>query len=206
MAPGTILPKDEEVLNIVERKIAAGEKVLIYTNWPRLDSQMRLQTLLTARGWNTIIMPAKVKPAKREQWVADRLSAGLQVLIANPTLVQTGLDLNAFIRTPEIRYNDVLIQEFPYKENTPESVGRWRPLIEELVKLTLAKYRTLDGLARAYPQWVPEETVLPFPRQALESAEHIIFHDNGICEMIPRAGSSKANIVPPTAADCGEEC
>ena len=43
-----------------------------------------------------------------------------------------------FIRTPEIRYNDVLIQEFPYKENTPESVGRWRPLIEELVKLTLA--------------------------------------------------------------------
>ena len=47
-----------------------------------------------------------------------------------------------FIRTPEIRYNDVLIQEFPYKENTPESVGRWRPLIEELVKLTLAKYRT----------------------------------------------------------------
>lgn len=104
------------------------------------------------------------------------------------------------------RYNDVLIQEFPYKENTPESVGRWRPLIEELVKLTLAKYRTLDGLARAYPQWVPEETVLPFPRQALESAEHIIFHDNGICEMIPRAGSSKANIVPPTAADCGEEC
>ena len=78
-----------------------------------------------------------------------------------------------FIRTPEIRYNDVLIQEFPYKENTPESVGRWRPLIEELVKLTLAKYRTLDGLARAYPQWVPEETVLPFPRQALESAEHM---------------------------------
>ena len=41
-------------------------------------------------------MPAKVKPVKREQWVADRLSAGLQVLIANPTLVQTGLDLNAF--------------------------------------------------------------------------------------------------------------
>ena len=102
-----------------------------------------------------------------------------------------------FIRTPEIRYNDVLIREFPYKENTPESVGRWRPLIEELVKLTLAKYRTLDGLARAYPQWVPEETVLPFPRQALESAEYIIFHDNGICEMIPRAGSSKANSGPP---------
>mgnify|MGYP000031319181 CR=1 FL=1 len=80
------------MLNIVERKIAAGEKVLIYTNWTRLDSQMRLQTLLTARGWNTIIMPAKVKPAKREQWVTRiRLSAGLQVLIANPTLCKRAL-------------------------------------------------------------------------------------------------------------------
>ena len=96
VAPGTILPKDEEVLNIVERKIAAGEKVLIYTNWTRLDTQQRLQKLLSGHGWNTVTMPAKVKPVKREQWVADRLSAGLQVLIANPTLVQTGLDLNAF--------------------------------------------------------------------------------------------------------------
>ena len=108
--------------------------------------------------------------------------------------------------TQDLPSKDVLIQAFRYNETSPEYVSRWRPLIEELVKLTLAKYRTLDGLARAYPQWVPEETVLPFPRQALESAEHIIFHDNGICEMIPRAGSSKANIVPPTAADCGEEC
>ena len=111
-----------------------------------------------------------------------------------------------FIRTPEIRYNDVLIREFSYKENTPESVGRWRPLIEELVKLTLTKYRALDGLARAYPQWVPEETVLPFPRQALERAEYIIFHGNGTCEVIPRAGSSKADSVPPAVTDCGEGC
>ena len=44
--PGTILPKDEEVLKLVERKIAAGEKVLIYTNWTRLDTQQRLQKLL----------------------------------------------------------------------------------------------------------------------------------------------------------------
>ncbi|CUP97215.1 Uncharacterised protein [uncultured Flavonifractor sp.] len=96
MTPDELRPKDEEVLKIVERKIAAGEKVLIYTNWTRLDTQTRLQSLLSQRGWNTIILPAKVKPANREQWVADRLSEGLQVLISNPTLVQTGLDLNAF--------------------------------------------------------------------------------------------------------------
>ena len=94
--PGAVLPKDEEILEIVGRKIVAGEKVLIYTNWTRLDTQARLLKLLTERGWSTSILPAKVKPAKREKWVADRLAGGLQVLIANPTLVQTGLDLNAF--------------------------------------------------------------------------------------------------------------
>ena len=94
--PGQVLPKDEEVLKICERKILSGEKVLIYTNWTRLDTQTRLQTLLCSHGWNATILPAKVKPAQREQWVADRLECGLQILIANPTLVQTGLDLNAF--------------------------------------------------------------------------------------------------------------
>lgn len=96
MNPDELRPKDAEVLRIAEAKIAAGERILIYTNWTRLDTQTRLQKLLSERGWNTTILPTKIKPARREEWVADRLSEGLQVLIANPTLVQTGLDLNAF--------------------------------------------------------------------------------------------------------------
>ena len=39
VSPDTLLPKDEKVLEIVERKINAGEKVLVYTNWTRLDTQ-----------------------------------------------------------------------------------------------------------------------------------------------------------------------
>lgn len=92
----TLLPKDEAVLDIVQRKIEAGGKVLIYTNWTRLDTQKKLLKLMTEAGYRTEILPAKVKPAAREKWVNDRLAAGLQVLIANPSLVETGLDLNAF--------------------------------------------------------------------------------------------------------------
>ena len=95
-APGTVLPKDKKVLEIVERKIAAGERVLIYTNWTRLDTQSRLHGLLLERGWRAAVLPAKVKPAQREAWVDARLGEGLQVLICNPSLVETGLDLNAF--------------------------------------------------------------------------------------------------------------
>lgn len=95
-APDAILPKDEKVLEIMERKITAGEKVLIYTNWTRLNTQSKLERLFSERGWRTAILPAKVKPDKREAWVDARLSEGVQVLICNPSLVETGLDLNAF--------------------------------------------------------------------------------------------------------------
>lgn len=96
MPPGAIMPKDQMVLKIAEEKIAAGGKVLIYTNWTRLDTPKRLLKLVTERGWNATILEAKVKPEAREDWVQDRLDHGLQVLIGNPSLVETGLDLNAF--------------------------------------------------------------------------------------------------------------
>ena len=54
------------MLEIVERKIAAGEKVLVYTNWTRLNTQSKLERLFLERGWRSTILPAKVKPDKRE--------------------------------------------------------------------------------------------------------------------------------------------
>jgi len=92
----TIQPKDEAVLEIVQRKIDAGERVLIYTNWTRLDTQQKLLKLLSEAGYRTEILPAKVKPENRERWVEDRVTKGVQVLITNPALVETGLDLIAF--------------------------------------------------------------------------------------------------------------
>lgn len=94
--PDTLLPKGKAVLEIVERKIAAGERVMIYTNWTRLDTQSKLQSQCLAHGWRTTVLPAKIKPDKREAWVDAQVSEGLQVLICNPSLVETGLDLNAF--------------------------------------------------------------------------------------------------------------
>ena len=52
--------------------------------------------LLTGAGYRTEIMSDKIRPRAREEWVQKRLSAGMQVLITNPSLVETGLDLNAF--------------------------------------------------------------------------------------------------------------
>lgn len=91
-----ILPKEEETMAIVRRKIAAGERVLIYTSWTRTDSQQKLLKLLREEGYRTDILTPRIETGKREEWVEKRVKAGLQVLITNPRCVETGLDLNAF--------------------------------------------------------------------------------------------------------------
>lgn len=91
-----ILPKEEETIAIVRRKIAAGERVLIYTSWTRTDSQRKLLKLLREEGYRSEILTPNVPTEKREEWVEKRVKSGLQVLITNPRVVETGLDLNAF--------------------------------------------------------------------------------------------------------------
>jgi superfamily II DNA or RNA helicase len=91
-----LMPKDTAVLEIVEKKAAAGENILIYTNWTRLDVKDRLLRRLTESGIRADVLSASVTPATREEWIAKRLENGLRVLIANPAIVETGLDLNAF--------------------------------------------------------------------------------------------------------------
>ncbi len=96
-------PKDDKIINLVERKIAAGENVIIYTAWTRLDSQDKLFKKLNEKGIPTAILKPSVETTKREAWVEKKLQSGIRVLITNPALVETGLDLNAF--TTLIFYN-----------------------------------------------------------------------------------------------------
>ena len=91
-----VLPKEEKALEIVKKKVAAGERVLLYTSWTRTDSQQKLVKLLRSEGYRTEVLTPQIPPDKRETWVEKQVNAGLQVLITNPRCVETGLDLNAF--------------------------------------------------------------------------------------------------------------
>ncbi len=99
----TMQPKDDKIIELIERKIAAGENVIIYTAWTRLDSQDKMFKALNDKGIPTAILKPHIEPIKREAWVEKKLQSGIRVLITNPALVETGLDLNAF--TTLIFYN-----------------------------------------------------------------------------------------------------
>lgn len=70
-------------------KIAAGERVMIYTSWTRTDTQRKLLGLLREEGIRTEILSTQIVPEKREDWLSKRLSAGTQVIITNPKCVET---------------------------------------------------------------------------------------------------------------------
>ena len=85
-------PNDKlnNVLELVGKKVAAGEKVIIYTAWVRLDTQPLLTDRLKEMGIKACILKQNVKAIKREDWVQKKLNEGMQVLITNPKLVETG--------------------------------------------------------------------------------------------------------------------
>ena len=95
--------KDRRILDLVERKIDNGGRVLIYTSWTRIDTQEKLTKLLTEQGYHVAVLTASVSPKKREAWVERQVENGINVLITNPSLVETGLDLNDF--TTLVFYN-----------------------------------------------------------------------------------------------------
>ena len=112
--------KDYSVLEVVKRKTQAGERVLIYTSWIRTDTQEKLYNLLTENGYRVSTLTAAIPPNKREEWVENQVENGIQVLITNPSLVETGLDLNYFTT---LYYYNIAYNLFTLRQSSRRS---WR--------------------------------------------------------------------------------
>ena len=112
--------KDYSVLDVVQNKTEAGGRVLIYTSWTRTDTQEKLYKLLTESGYRVSILTASVPPNKREEWVENQVKDGIQVLITNPSLVETGLDLNDFTT---LYYYNIAYNLFTLRQSSRRS---WR--------------------------------------------------------------------------------
>ena len=56
------------------------------------DVTRRLKQLLSIEGLQVEVLTTEVPPERREAWYEDRLGKGMQVCIAHPRLIMTGLD------------------------------------------------------------------------------------------------------------------
>ena len=91
-------PKEMELIDLVNREKARGRNVLVYvTHTDTRDITGRLKDILEREGNKVAVLKASTpKPSSREAWIENQVAQGTNVLICNPKLVQTGLDLIAF--------------------------------------------------------------------------------------------------------------
>lgn len=96
-----VYPKEDALLEIVERELAAGRNVAIFLRQTgERDIQPRLEKLIRERipAARPFILRASVAAEKRDALIRKQVASGTNVLICNPVLVQTGLDLLDFTR------------------------------------------------------------------------------------------------------------
>ena len=137
LAEDRIYPKEQALLNLVAAERMAGRRVLVYaTHTGTRDITERMDDILTRHGFRVAVMKAAaVPPDRREAWVARKVTAGVDVLICHPRLVQTGLDLVDF---PTICWYETDYSVYTMRQASRRSwrIGQTRP-----VKVVFFAYR-----------------------------------------------------------------
>lgn len=98
ISPDALLPKETQMIELLQRDVASEKrKVLIYTSYSgKRDLTRRYAKLAQQAGFKSAVLDARVPTEYREIWVEDRLAEGVDVVVCNPELVKTGLDLLPF--------------------------------------------------------------------------------------------------------------
>ncbi len=90
-------PKEQQLIETVKANKQQGKRTLVYTVYTgKRDTASRLKALLSAQGLKCSVLRASVKTEDREDWIMEQVDRGIDVLITNPELVKTGLDLLEF--------------------------------------------------------------------------------------------------------------
>lgn len=114
--PGNRLyPKERALIDLARRARERGRRTLVYaTHTGVRDLTPRLRAVLEGAGLRVVVLKAETVPAeRREEWVAARVREGVDVLVTNPRLVQTGLDLVDFgsVAWMEIDYSVYVLRQ-----------------------------------------------------------------------------------------------
>lgn len=90
-------PKEQSLVEHCLAEKTDGRKVLVYATYTGTrDITGRLKLILEQSGLKTAILKSNVSPEKREDWILDKVDKDYDIVITNPELVKTGLDLLDF--------------------------------------------------------------------------------------------------------------
>jgi len=128
------MPKEMELLRIIDMERSKGRKVLVYIqNSNTTDISPRLAEMIEANGCRVKVLRSgntEGRADKIDKWVKE----GLDVMICNPKLVETGLDLLAF---PSIVFYQCGYSIYTLRQASRRS---WRITQKEPVKVYYLTY------------------------------------------------------------------
>ena len=116
---GFITNKDKALIKELREELEQGRKCLVFATFTNLGVSEKLEDLLTAEFSDYIIraLSANIPADKREKWIEDNPA---DILICNPELVKTGLDL--------LGYPTIMFYQTGYNVSTLKQASRraWR--------------------------------------------------------------------------------
>ncbi|CAJ2754595.1 plasmid-related, DNA/RNA helicase [Burkholderia pseudomallei] len=130
-----VMPKERELIDICRQEKAVGRKTLVYSVYSGTrDTTSRLKMLLEQNGFKVAVLRASVEASRREDWIAEQLDRGIDVLITNPDLVKTGLDL--------LEFPTIVFMQSGYNVYTLQQAARrsWRIGQKQPVKVIYLGY------------------------------------------------------------------
>ena len=120
-----VYTKERRLVEEVKASLERGWKVQVYAvHTQKRDVTRRLERILAKEGIRVAVLTTEVAPEQRESWYERQLRAGVQVVIAHPRLVQTGLDLWSF---PDIFFYETGYSIYTLRQASRRSwrIGQW---------------------------------------------------------------------------------
>jgi len=87
--------KERKLIELVQAELAQGRSCHVFAVYTgKHDVTARISEVLSGAGFRTAVLKSSVPTTQREAWYARKVAEGVQVFIAHPKLIETGLDLN----------------------------------------------------------------------------------------------------------------
>jgi hypothetical protein len=120
-----VYAKERRLVEEIQSSLERGRKVQVYAVYTqKRDVTHRLESILAKEEIRVALLTTETAPEQRESWYERQLRAGVQVVIAHPRLVQTGLDLWSF---PDIFFYETGYSIYTLRQASRRSwrIGQW---------------------------------------------------------------------------------
>lgn len=132
---GKLFNKERKLIETIKKEIAEDRRVLVYSIYSgKKGVSKRLKDILSKK-FKVAELTSSIKLQKREDWIEEQYKNGIQVIIVNPKLVETGLDI--------VKYPTIYFYESSYDIKLMRQAERraYRPNQKHECRIYYAYYK-----------------------------------------------------------------